>query len=90
MKTIKLDGIIKLDEVVGFHERLKNDISQNEDLCFDMSDIEQIDTSGLQLLISLSEQLRKTDHKVELKGMDEPLKEHLKLLDITKLFEIAA
>lgn len=78
---VKIDGSLTISDVVGVKEELSKLINSSN-LNLDLSEINEFDSSGLQLLYTFVRDKRKEGVKVTLGGISEIVKNMLKTYNI--------
>ena len=65
-------------------------LSENpQDVIVDVSDVKQIDSRGLEVLVDATEHLIRSGRALKVVGADETLREILELTELASLFEYA-
>jgi len=89
--AIEISGDIIFEHVSVGHERLKKDLDSlelKEPVRLDLSQIREIDSSGLQLLLSFFMDIRKKGGKLELVAVSDSLIETCELAGLKKQFNL--
>ncbi len=86
--NVKLEGECLIDTVEEAYDKLKNSMSNPEitQIALDMKGLESIDTSYLQLIISLCKSVKEQGLKLNIKPESEIFDEILGLYGISSLF----
>jgi len=86
--NVKLEGECLIDTVEEAYNKLKNSMSNPEitQIALDTKGLESIDTSYLQLIISLVKSVKEQGMKLNIKAESEILNEILELYGINRLF----
>ncbi|WP_394193438.1 lipid asymmetry maintenance protein MlaB [Pseudoalteromonas atlantica] len=71
---IKLPAELAINQVEILHQDLLNELSGNDDVCLDISDVTRADTASVQLLCSLQKHLLSVQHKIIWVGQSDALK----------------
>ena len=88
MTTCKMDTKITAENIIEIKEKLKNILSENEELILNFKGTEFIDSIGLGMLVSLYKQSVQTDKKLIIKNPNDNIFNLLKVTSLDELFEI--
>ncbi|MGB1292855.1 MAG: STAS domain-containing protein, partial [Pseudoalteromonas sp.] len=66
------------------HQDLLNELSGNDDVCLDISDVTRADTASVQLLCSLQKHLLSVQHKIIWVGQSDALKSVITQLGLSE------
>jgi len=87
---VRIDGDFTIYEVEEYKDELKKSsrslCSKNKNVELDLSGINEIDTSGLQLLATLAKQAKSKDCLIKIMSVNETAKEAIKLSGFLDLF----
>lgn len=87
-----LKGRLVVDEAVEIREgflSLANEAAAGKPLVVHCTEVEEIDSAGVQLLLALRKSLKKKNIALEIADLDENLAAILKLAGIHKILKIA-
>ncbi len=85
---IDLDATLTIQNVVKLHEQLKNCIAINDQIEINASDVSSIDTTTLQLLVSLKKDAVKLQKKVSIIYPSPRFVESAKLLGLLDVLDV--
>lgn len=85
--SIRLDGDLTIFQIADFHSQLLAECQDAQNVTFDLSDVNEVDTAGVQLLISLQKQLNSVDGNLLLAGQSEQLLNTLNAFNLSGYFE---
>lgn len=85
---IDLDAVLSIQHVVELHEKLKKVLSIYDEIEINASDVSSIDTSTLQLLVSLKKDAPKLQKKVTIIYPSPRFVESAKLLGLSDVLEV--
>ncbi len=85
---IKLGSTCDISSAELLHEQLDSLSMNDEDIFVDASQVERIDTSVLQLLVSTSKTLAKKDHQLTISNPSEIFQVTSRLLDLSQYLYI--
>lgn len=85
---IDLDAVLSIQHVVKLHENLKNALAIYNEIEINASDVSSIDTSTLQLLVSLKKDAVKLQKKVTIIYPSPRFVESAKLLGLLDVLEV--
>jgi len=80
-------GALDIQVIKESKEKILEFTASNPNVPFDLSAVEEIDTAGIQLLLSLRKDTQEHGQVLVLKNPSDPMKEVLKLLHIVDLCE---
>ncbi|MDP2634222.1 MULTISPECIES: STAS domain-containing protein [unclassified Pseudoalteromonas] len=81
---IKLPAELAINQVEILHQDLLNELSGNDDVCLDISDVTRADTASVQLLCSLQKHLLSVQHKIIWVGQSDALKSVITQLGLSE------
>ncbi|MFY8326693.1 STAS domain-containing protein [Pseudoalteromonas sp. ZZD1] len=81
---LKLPEELAITKVEFLHQDLLNELSTNDDVCLDISDVSRADTASIQLLCALQKHLLSVHHKIIWIGQSEPLKNAINQLGLNE------
>ncbi|MDN3378535.1 MULTISPECIES: STAS domain-containing protein [unclassified Pseudoalteromonas] len=81
---LKLPEELAITKVESLHQDLLNELSTNDDVCLDISDVSRADTASIQLLCALQKHLLSVHHKIIWIGQSEPLKNVINQLGLNE------
>lgn len=81
---LKLPAELAISQVENLHQDLLNELSSNDDVCLDISEVSRADTASIQLLCALQKNLLLVDHKIIWIGHSEPLKNAISQLGLSE------
>jgi len=81
---LKLPEELAITKVESLHQDLLNELSTNDDVCLDISDVSRADTASIQLLCALQKRLLSVHHKIIWIGQSEPLKSVINQLGLNE------
>lgn len=79
---MKPEGIINIKNINSFYTELKNEISANNVIIIDFSDVYRIDLSAAQVIIAAGEKVKELKKVIKITGISHDLKRILKLAGI--------
>lgn len=79
---MKPEGIINIKNVNSFYNELKNEISANNVIIIDFSNVYRIDLSAAQVIIAAGEKVKELKKVIKITGISHDLKRILKLAGI--------
>ncbi|HPS58755.1 MAG TPA: STAS domain-containing protein [Spirochaetota bacterium] len=79
---MKPEGIINIKNINNFYTELKNEISINNEIIIDFSNVNRIDTSAAQVIIAAGEKVKELKKVLKITGISHDLKTILKLAGI--------
>lgn len=89
---IEIDGDFTIFQAANFHEQILkyklHEKCQNKSISIEMSAIEEIDSSGVQLLLALHHQLHSISSSFTLQNLSEPAIEAITILNLNELFNL--
>lgn len=88
ISQIDLDATLTIQNVAMLHERLKNSLAIHDEIEINASDVSSIDTSTLQLLVSLKKDADKLKKKVSIVYPSPRFIESAKLLGLLSALEV--
>lgn len=86
---IDLDATLTIQHVVTLHEKLKNSLALHDEIEINASDVTSIDTSTLQLLVSLKKDAAKLQKQVSIIYPSSRFIESAQLLGLLDVLDIA-
>ena len=86
--TLKINGELKIYEVATCKDEIFKDFSQYKSLELDLSELEDIDVSGMQLLMLLKKEAEKKQLTFKIISASTPTKKLLELFQLTDWFQI--
>lgn len=81
---IKLPAELAINQVEILHQDFLNELSGNDDVCLDISDVTRADTASVQLLCSLQKHLLSVQHKIIWVGQSDALKNVITQLGLSE------
>ncbi|KTF13288.1 lipid asymmetry maintenance protein MlaB [Pseudoalteromonas sp. H105] len=81
---IKLPAELAINQVEILHQDFLNELSGNDDVCLDISDVTRADTASVQLLCSLQKHLLSVQHKIIWVGQSDALKSVITQLGLSE------
>lgn len=79
---MKPEGIINIKNINSFYTELKNEISTNNEIIIDLSNVNRIDMSAAQIIIAAGEKVKELKKVIKITGISHDLKKILKLAGI--------
>lgn len=79
---MKPEGIINIKNINSFYTELKKEISANNVIIIDFSDVYRIDLSAAQVIIAAGEKVKELKKVIKITGISHDLKRILKLAGI--------
>ncbi|WP_338053562.1 MULTISPECIES: STAS domain-containing protein [Pseudoalteromonas] len=83
MLMIKLPTELAITQVESLHQDLLQELSSNDDICLDISEVTRADTASVQLLCALQKHLLSVQHKIIWVGQSEPLQQAINSLGLS-------
>lgn len=81
---LKLPEELAITKVESLHQDLLNELSTNDDVCLDISEVSRSDTASIQLLCALQKHLLSVHHKIIWIGQSEPLNNAINQLGLNE------
>lgn len=85
---IDLDAVLSIQHVIELHEKLKKVLSVHDEIEINASDVSSIDTSTLQLLVSLKKDAPKLQKRVSIIYPSPRFVESARLLGLSDVLEV--
>ncbi|HCV03150.1 STAS domain-containing protein [Pseudoalteromonas sp. SSMSWG5] len=79
---LKLPTELAITQVESLHQDLLHELSANDDICLDISEVTRADTASVQLLCALQKHLLSVHHKIIWVGESEPLQQAINSLGL--------
>jgi anti-sigma B factor antagonist len=89
-KILKLQGDFTIYAAADSKSELLAAVRDNPALHMDMTAVEEIDTSGVQLLLLMQREAKKTGHQLEITAASDAVKEVIHLFDLQAVLQLAA
>lgn len=84
---IKLYGELDISESTEFKKSVTKLLyAEKDDLCFDFSELDYIDSTGLGALIGILKQVEGMGNKIYLKGVNERIRKLFKITQLEDMF----
>ena len=84
--TLKLEGALAIFRIAEFHKQLLEECQDRQVVVLDLHDTDELDTAGIQLLLSLEKQLKKNAGSLSLVGMNEQVSKTLEIYNLLTHF----
>ncbi|MCQ8879866.1 STAS domain-containing protein [Pseudoalteromonas shioyasakiensis] len=81
---LKLPEELAITKIESLHQDLLNELSTNDDVCIDISEVSRADTASIQLLCALQKHLLSVHHKIIWIGQSEPLNNAINQLGLNE------
>jgi len=79
---MKLEKSVTVKSIQGIYDELVKEFEKDDELVIDLSDVERVDLSFVQLLISAGRKAREQKKVIRVKGVSTDLKNLIKLSGI--------
>ncbi|KPM81300.1 MULTISPECIES: STAS domain-containing protein [Pseudoalteromonas] len=80
---LKLPIELAITQVETLHQDLLQELSANDDICLDISEVTRADTASIQLLCALQKHLLSVQHKIIWVGESKPLQQAITSLGLS-------
>jgi len=81
---------LTIKNIASFKQCIDESLAQEMEIRLDSSDLQKIDTAGLQLLFCLQKSLRKSGHQIDWVSKSEVVESASKIIGIEILFDNAS
>lgn len=88
MKTIKLKENIEVKTIISLRKEINKALKKSNSIEFDLSDIDFIDSSGINLLLNLANKLKRKEGELSFSNVKKPVMELFELTDLDKIARI--
>lgn len=85
--SVAVEGELTIYQVSGYHKDFLNKCSSAETIAIDLSNVEELDAAGVQLLLSLEKQQHNKGGSLSLAGQNQQIVETMEVLNLSAHFK---